>query len=123
MNLHYESDFDEDQIGVEDGILRLKKALSTCKEFGRAHKIWSDGFLNYVKIMTFVFDSTASDPDLYAALSMFYRGILQLLMCSNGKRPCSYWPSRSTPAQSRCSDQIHRISRFFTSFKGPRENL
>lgn len=39
--LSYETDYDPDWTGIEDGLLRLRKT----------HDIWLDGFLNYTMII------------------------------------------------------------------------
>lgn len=45
---HYESYHDQERIGIEDGMLRLKKTSGTYKDFGKLfYEVWSETFINY----------------------------------------------------------------------------
>jgi hypothetical protein len=75
--LQYDKLNDMDRIGIEDGMLKLRKTSGTYKDFGKSfHEVWSESFLNYTSIMVSLFGKTA--PDLHAALSAFHNDIYQL---------------------------------------------
>ncbi len=53
---HYDSLHDQERIGIENGMLRLRKVSGTYKDFGKSfYEIWSENFLNYSSIMVSLF--------------------------------------------------------------------
>lgn len=74
---HYESLHDQERIGIEDGMLRLRKPSGTYKDFGMSfYEVWSESFHNYTSIMVSLF--ARSTAELNVALNTFYAKILQL---------------------------------------------
>ena len=68
---------DHDQIGIEDGMLRLRKTLRTYKDFGKSfYDVWADAFHNYTTIRVSLFRKKT--PDLYTALAEFYINVYKL---------------------------------------------
>lgn len=59
---HYDDHHDQDRIRTEDGILRLRKALSTYRDFGKVNDIWLGRFDNYAMIMVSLFGPAAEPP-------------------------------------------------------------
>lgn len=75
--LRYEAFQDQERIGIEDGILRLRKISKTYKNFGNSfYKVWGEAFINYIAIVSLLFGKKA--PTLNTALIYFYGNILQL---------------------------------------------
>ncbi len=75
--LTFEADKDEERIGIEDGMLKLRKTSGTYKDYGSSfYGVWSEAFINYTSIMVSLFGATA--PHLQAALIQFYGLGLQL---------------------------------------------
>lgn len=74
---HYELLHDQERIGIEDGMLRLRKTLGTYKDFEKLfYEVWSESFHNYTSIMVSLF--VPSTAELNVALNTFYANILQL---------------------------------------------
>lgn len=77
QGLRYEGFQDRERIGIEDGMLRLRKPSGTYRDFGkRVHEIWGEAFINYTAIIVSLFGIEASI--LLTALCQFYGNILQL---------------------------------------------
>lgn len=74
---YYESLHDQERIGIEDGMLRLRKTSGTYKDFGKLfYEVWLENFLDYTSIMVSLF--TPSMAELNIALNSFYDNIFQL---------------------------------------------
>ncbi len=75
--LRFDTFQDQEQIGIDNGMLRLWKTLGTYKDFGKFfHKVWSEVFRNYTTILVFLLGKEA--PDLHTALAEFYSNIYEL---------------------------------------------
>lgn len=75
--LRFDSMQDHDRVGIEDGMLRLRKTSGTYKDFGKSfYEVWADTFHNYTTILVSLFGKEA--PDLHAALAKFYSCIYEL---------------------------------------------
>ncbi len=67
----------EERIGIEDSIQRLRKTLSTYKDYSSGfYKVWSEASINYTSIIVSLFGAMASQ--LQGALTEFYGLVLQL---------------------------------------------
>lgn len=76
-DLCYDTYRDRDRIGIEDGMLRLKRIPGIRKDFGKVFQdVSSDCFLKYAMITMYLLVSTALN--LHAALSLLHSNILQL---------------------------------------------
>lgn len=65
------------RIGVEDGKLKLRKALRSYRDYGNTfYEVWSESSINYIFILVSLFGAIA--PWLQAALPQFYGAVLQL---------------------------------------------
>ncbi len=68
---------DQDRIGIEDGILKLRKTSRTYKDFGKSfYEVWADAFHNYTTILVSFFGRKV--PNLHSALAEFYTNIYKL---------------------------------------------
>ena len=68
--LRFDTFQDQKQIGIEDGMLRLRKTLGTYKDFGKSfHEVWSEAFYNYITILVSLFWKEA--PNLHNILAEF----------------------------------------------------
>ena len=77
QGLWFESYRDHDRIGIEDGMLLLRKNSGTYKDFGKSfYEVWSEAFITYTSIIVFLFGATA--PDLHSIITIFSTKILQL---------------------------------------------
>lgn len=77
QDYHYKSLHNQEQISIENGILRLKKSSKTYKDFGKLfYKDWLENFLNYISIIVSLF--TPSITELNVAPNFFYSNIFQL---------------------------------------------
>ncbi len=66
-----------DRIGIEDGMLRLRKTSGIYKDFGKFfYEVWADVFQNYTNIFDFLFSKKASD--LHTTFLEFYSNIYEL---------------------------------------------
>ncbi len=75
--LTFEAYKDEEKIGIEDGMLKLRKTSGIYKNYGSSfYEVWSEAFINYTSIMVSLFGATA--PRLQAALTQLYGLVLQL---------------------------------------------
>ena len=75
--LSFEAYQDEKRIGIEDGMLKLRKSSGSYKDYSSSfYKVWSEAFINYISILVSLFGTTA--PQLQAALTQFYSTVLQL---------------------------------------------
>ncbi len=75
--LQFDSFHDQDRIGIEDGILKLRKTSETYKDFGKSfYEVWADFFHNYTTILVFLFGREV--PGLYFTLAEFYTNIYKL---------------------------------------------
>lgn len=75
--LSFEVYQDEEKIGIEDGMLKLRKTSGSYKDYGsNFYEVWSEAFINYTSIMLSLFGHTAHR--LQAALTQFYGLVLQL---------------------------------------------
>ena len=62
---------DHDRIGIENGMLRLRKTSE--KSF---YNVWADAFYNYTIIFVSLFGEET--PDLHNALAQFYSNVYKL---------------------------------------------
>ena len=77
QGLRFDALQDREKIGIEGGVLRLKKASGTYKDFGKSiHDVWGEAFINYTAVLVELFGKEA--PGLNTALIDFYGKILQL---------------------------------------------
>lgn len=68
---------DHDQVGIEDGRLRLWKNSGTYKDFSKSfYDVWADAFHNYTTILVSFFGKEA--PNLHATLAQFYINVYEL---------------------------------------------
>ncbi len=75
--LRFNSLHDQDRIGIEDGMLKLRKTSGTYKDLGKSfYEVWADAFHNYTTILVFLFGREVLD--LYSALAEFYTNIYKL---------------------------------------------
>lgn len=75
--LTFEAYRNKEKIGIEDGLLKLRKALGTYKDYRSSfYKVYLKAFINYTSILVSLFGATA--PQLQPALTRFYELILQL---------------------------------------------
>lgn len=75
--LRFDAMQDHDRVGIEDGMLKLRKTSGTYKDFGKSfYEVWADAFHNYTTIFVSLFGKEA--PDLHAALADFYSSIYEL---------------------------------------------
>ena len=73
----YESYYDQERIGIQDGMLKLRKTSGSYEDYGKSFdKVWSESFLNYIAIMVSLFAPITAE--LKAALITYYDNILQL---------------------------------------------
>ena len=72
--LQFDSLHDQDRIGIEDGMFKLRKTSGTYKDFGKSfYKVWADTLHNSTTILVSLFGREV--PDLYSALAEFYTNI------------------------------------------------
>ena len=75
--LSFEAYKDEERIGIEDGMLKLRKTSGSYKDYGNSfYEVWSEAFINYTSILVSLFGATVSR--LQAAPTPFYDLVLQL---------------------------------------------
>lgn len=75
--LCYKAFQDQERIGIEDRMLRLRKTSGTYKDFGKIlYEIWGEAFINYTAILVSLFGKES--PNLHSALTQFNNNILQL---------------------------------------------
>ncbi len=75
--LQFNSLHDQDRIGIQDGMLKLRKTLGTYKVFGKSfYEMSADAFYNYTTILVILFGREV--PDLHSALAEFYTNIYKL---------------------------------------------
>ncbi len=75
--LQFDSLHDQDRIGIEDGMFKLRKTSGTYKDFGKSfYEVWTDAFHNYTTILVSLFGREV--PDLHSALAEFYINIYEL---------------------------------------------
>ena len=75
--LRFDALHDQDRIGIEDGMIKLRKTSGTYKDFGKSfYEVWADAFHNYTTIPIFLFGREVLD--LYSALAEFYTNIYEL---------------------------------------------
>lgn len=68
----------EKKIGIENGMLKLRKILGTYKNYDSSfYEVWSETFINYTSIIVFLFGAIV--PRLQAALTQLFGLVLQLL--------------------------------------------
>ncbi len=68
---------DQDRIGIEDGMLKLRKTSGTYKNFGKSfYEVCADAFHNYTTILVSLFGREVLD--LHSTLSEFYTNIYEL---------------------------------------------
>ena len=74
---HYELLCDLECIGIEDEMLKLKKALSTYKNFEKSfYEVYLKSFLNYTLIMILLFAHNIAKLNI--SLNAFYGIIFQI---------------------------------------------
>ncbi len=74
--LRFDTFQDQERIGIEDEMLRLRKTSGTYKNFGKSfHRVLSEAFHNYTTILVSLFGKET--PDLYSALAEFYSNIYE----------------------------------------------
>lgn len=66
----------EENITIENGLMKLKRVTGTLRDFGSSLDIWSEAFLNYSMIMVDFFG--VAFPSLFRALSIFHQKIRSL---------------------------------------------
>ena len=72
--LRFDALQDHDRIGIEDGILSLRKTSGTYKNFGKSfYDVLGDAFHNHTTIFVSLFSKEASD--LHTALAEFYSNV------------------------------------------------
>lgn len=82
--LFFEAYKDKEKIGIEDGMLKLRKILGIYKDYStNFYEVWSEAFINYISIVVSLFEATA--PRLQAALTQFYGLVLQFSKVYNWK--------------------------------------
>lgn len=60
QGLTFEVYQNKEKIRIEDGLLKLRKALRTYKDYGSSfYKVCSEAFINYISILVFLFGATA----------------------------------------------------------------
>lgn len=65
--LSYEAFQDEERIGIKYGMLKLRKASGSYKDYRTTfYEVWSESFINYTTILVSLFGATA--PRLHAIL-------------------------------------------------------
>lgn len=69
-------DMYRDQIQIEHGSLKIRKATGDYKDYGSNAFLWSETFFNYFAIFFFLF--SIASPALYLALANFHREIIDL---------------------------------------------
>ncbi len=68
---------DQDRIGIEDSMLKLRKTSGTFKDFGKFfYEVWADAFHNYTAILVSLFEREV--PDLHSVFAEFYTNIYEL---------------------------------------------
>ncbi len=93
--LWFDSLHDQDRIGIEDGMLKLRKTSGTYKDFRKSfYEVWADVFHNYTTILVFFLagrsrTSTPPSPSSTPTSTSFPQ-------CTSGKRRYSRWPLRPT---------------------------
>lgn len=77
QSLNYERSQNQERIGIEDRMSRLKERSGLYRTFGKSfYDVWSESFTNYSLIMASLFGPTS--PNLHFALIRFYGDVLQL---------------------------------------------
>ncbi len=72
--LRFDALHDHDRIGIEDGILSLRKTSGTYKNFGKSfYDVLGDAFHNHTTIFVSLFSKEASD--LHTSLAEFYSNV------------------------------------------------
>lgn len=75
--LQAEADQDQDTFFIKDGVLKVRRAGGSYKDFGESfHEVWGEAFLNYTAIFISFVGREASD--LCVALLQFHGRILEL---------------------------------------------
>ncbi len=68
---------DGERIGIEDGLLNLRKNSGLYKDYGNSfYEVWSEAFINYTSILVSLFGATVLH--LQAAFTQFYGQVLRL---------------------------------------------
>ncbi len=74
LGLRFDSLHDQVSIGIEDGMLKLRKTSGIYKDFGKSfYKLWADAFYNYATILVFLFGREV--PNFQSTLAEFYTNI------------------------------------------------
>ena len=82
--LSFEAYQDDEKIGIEDGMLKLRKTSGNYKDYvNNFYKVWSEAFINYTSIIVLLFGITA--PRFQAAVTRFYSLVIQLSKVYNWK--------------------------------------
>ncbi len=75
--LRFDTFQEQERIGIEYGMLRLRKTSVTYKDFGKSiHEVWSEAFHNYTTILVSLFEKEA--PDLHNTLAELHSNIYEL---------------------------------------------
>ncbi len=75
--LWFDALLDHNWIGIEDGMLRLRKTSRIYKDFEKSfYDVWSDAFHNYTTILVSLFSKEALD--LHITLAEFYKNVYEL---------------------------------------------
>ena len=75
--LRFDSLHDQDRIGIEDSMLKLRKTSGNYEGFGKSfYEVWADAFHNYTAILVFFFGREV--PNLHSALAELYTNIYEL---------------------------------------------
>ncbi len=93
--LWFDSLHDQDRIGIEGGMPKLRKTSGTYRDFSKSfYEVWADAFHNYTTILVSLFGrehrtSTLPSPSPTPTSTSSPQ-------CKSGKRRSSRWPSRPT---------------------------
>ena len=75
--IYFDTFQDQERIGIEDGMLRLRKTSGTYKNFSKTfHEVWSEAFHNFTTILFSLFGKEA--PDFHTAPEEFFSNIYKL---------------------------------------------
>lgn len=66
----------DENITIENGLMKLKRVTGTLRDFGSTWDIWSESFINYCMIMVDFFGTTF--PTLHRVLLLYYTKVRKL---------------------------------------------
>ncbi len=77
LGLQFDSLYDQDPIGIDDGMLKLRKTSGTYKDLCKSfYKVWANAFHTYTTILVFLFGKEVLD--LHSVLAEVYTNIYEL---------------------------------------------